>query len=65
MDFYYCVKIRTLGFSTCDGFGGGEEFFVFFLFFLPGILYKGRKTSEMNLCLFCGLLVSCFFCSVC
>lgn len=51
MDFYCCVKIRTLGFSTCDGFGGGEEFFVYFLFFLPGILYKGRKTNEMNLCL--------------
>lgn len=48
MDFYYCVKIRTHGFSTCGGFGGGEKFF---FFFLPRILYKDRKTNGINICL--------------
>lgn len=29
-DFYYCVKIKTRGFSTCGGFEGENEFILWF-----------------------------------
>lgn len=53
MDFYYCVKIKTPGFSTCGGFGGENEFILLGgspppTVLLPGIIYKDRKTGDIN-----------------
>lgn len=46
MDFYYCVKIKTPGFSTCGGFGGENEFILLGGFFPPPLFcYVGSFTK--------------------